>query len=500
MVLVEFEDRIVSDFRPLLHVWNPSTKSPGSNELVTTIYCNLPFELPPTESNGPMFADNTYSAGIPANFVMPGMQVTFENDHKKSTTPVEPLVGMASSAILWNLPFYLFGANDTNSYPFSQIKDESKNKLFIYQQWPVSSLTTANHAMGIVSLDTIVQHVNGYEARKVTNLDEITNNDGFGIMATVLGFLSRIFDANGDGSQNKVIWSPLMSINKHGEYGTVDGGLGGGRRATGDISNGLIIHEVGHAQGLPHAGEAFNNGAFPYVRGSLNGSVWGFNFDTNEFLSIYIPSNSSDYDDCKDDGNIMRDDRCVRQDPMQGGSGDQAKGYPYTMFSDFNAGKIQQFYEGAPIWVPETQSYIKWDDVNLVNVPYPIVNTSYGLYVDGQPQSSHRPTDEKQLSPINTGDIDWYCKQSGCDFTLRVTYKDGSKYIKLLQVGVRKWFDQNGEVDPDCLDPKDNDSTFTIIENIPADLQVTLVELLWTPYGFRTILASDAKVLVSQSF
>ncbi|GAM27447.1 hypothetical protein SAMD00019534_106230 [Acytostelium subglobosum LB1] len=557
LVLVEFEDVIEPTYRPRLQVWLPTANNQSIVELATTIDMNLPIELPPTESNGTMYgANNTYSVRLPAKYVLPRMQVTFKNNHHNSTEPVAPIVGFSSSAFLYVLPFYLFGADDNNSVPFDRVKVERPAVVpFIYQQWPVSKLSVVNHGLGKMVFKTLVQHETGYDARVLEDKDEIVLHDGFKLMGIVLNIISGIFAANGDAGQNKLIWSPLMALNNQSKFSDAGGGLGGGKRGTGSVSDGVMIHEIGHAQGLPHAGEWYDNGGYPYVNGSLIGSAWGFNMDTNEFLTNLIPTNSSGYKNCNT-SKVMLNNKCVKQDPMQSGSGTQAKGYPYAMFADFNVGKIQNFFEGDTVvtkdgahsisalktFVPETKSYIQWDSIDLKNVPFNITNSTNGMngmdagmpviydvpvytvfiqYINA-PTSACKdcsiiyplvkwtgnllrhidPTDPAQIAqiPIDKGPLAWYCQGSGCDFTLRVTYTDNSKYVKLLQEGVRKYYDGDGPVNPACLDPKDSASTFLFVENIPANKDARLVELLWTPYGYNTTTQANAKVLVSKSF
>ncbi|GAM27451.1 hypothetical protein SAMD00019534_106270 [Acytostelium subglobosum LB1] len=557
LVLVEFEDVIEPTYRPRLQVWLPTANNQSIYDLATTIDLNLPSELPRTESNGTLFANNTYSVRLPAKYVLPRMQVSFKNNNHNSTELVPVKVGFSSYAILWNIPFYYFGANETNSEKFDDVKSEAKNTAFIYQQWPVSRLTVANHPIGKIEFKTFVQHPKNSDAKIVHNLNEVADGDTFRLMGSTLGILSKILNANGDGDQNKLIWGPIMALNNRTKYSGLGGGLAvlGGKVGTGDVSNGVMIHEIGHSQNLAHAGEAYNDGSYPYVRGSLNGSAWGFNMDTNEFLSNYIPSNSSDYKNCNTSA-IMDNGRCVRQDPMQGGSGDQSKGNPYTMFADFYAARIQRFYEGTTsvtkdgahsisslwTWVPETKSYVQWDSIDLKNVPCVLVNNSNALYefdmgtpalrdvpvytviiqyISGVGSSCTNcnivyplikwtgnllrhidPTDPAQIKQItpNSGALAWFCHVSGCDYTIRVTYKDGSKYVKLLQTGVRDWFSPKGPALPEYFDPKDSSSTMTFLENIPGNQQPSLIELLWTPYGFNSTTPADAQVLVSQSY
>ncbi|GAM27449.1 hypothetical protein SAMD00019534_106250 [Acytostelium subglobosum LB1] len=558
MVLVEFKEKIVSDFRPLLHVWNPSAQNPSSLDLGTTIYCNLPFEMPPTESKGPKFGENLYSARIPAQYITQGFEVTFENDKKNSTVPVAPVVGFASTAILYNLPFYMFGADDTNSVPFSQVKAEkAANVPFIYQQWPVSKLIHANHPMGKIVFNTVIHHIDGADAYKITSLDNIVENDQFKLMGLVLDFIDRIVTANGDSDSNIITWAPLLSLHSNGQYEEVGGGLGGGLKGTGAAqSDGVMIHEVGHAQGLPHAGEAYTDGSYPYAKGSVDGSAWGFNFNTNEFLGLYIPSNSTEYEACKEEDRVIYNGRCIKQDPMQGGAGCQSIGYPYTMYADYSAGRIQSLYEGSTTvvkgahvisgirtYLPDTKSFVQWDSIDQKVVPLKIINESYGIYGMDMGAPSVRnvpvytimiqyinaptssctgcsviyppspkwtgnlvrhidPTDATQLAELNidSGNLRWFCAGSGCDYTMRVTYNDGSKYTKLFQKGVRAFYDMAGAAEPQYTDPKKSASTYLFVENVPGNKPITLVELLWTPMGYASPTPSNAQVLISRSF
>jgi hypothetical protein len=49
--------------------------------------------------------------------------------------------------------------------------------------------------------------------------------------------------------------------------------------------------------------------------------------------------------------------RCVKQDPMQGGAGDQSVVSKFNMFSDYNASVVQRFFEETTSLVNNKKSY-----------------------------------------------------------------------------------------------------------------------------------------------
>jgi hypothetical protein len=118
-----------------------------------------------------------------------------------------------------------------------------------------------------------------------------------------------------------------------------------------------------------------------------------------------VPSNASRYAECATDGFVVGRQfdelgRCIKQDPMQSGAGDQAEGYKYTMFSDFNAAIVQHYiegstelksdgtrnYNGGRVLVDPTSAsgYSRWDSLDSTLVPVTPSTSSGGLYgLDG---------------------------------------------------------------------------------------------------------------------
>ncbi len=515
-----------------------------------------PTELPPTEAGGPALASGLHSAELDAAWIVPGvvLAVTAEGFSASEERPLP--VGVDSDFDMWMLPFYLFGANDQNAPPIAETAaPDAASAAELIAKWPIARVNFAQHPAERVDWPTIVVGPReGQPAMVVHNKDE--QKDGFAVMSAVLGVLGALRGANGEGPTNNQYYAPLMMLDAQGTYQSPGGGLGGGALGTGDhVYAGIFIHEQGHAFGLPHAGGAYDAGEYPYVGGSLLGSVWGYDQGRREFLATFIPPGADHAAECLSDNAHQQDreGRCVKQDPMQSGSGDQAPGYKYTMFSDFNAGQIQRWFEGTTtlgdggvheyaggvIFVDAMSStgYSRWDAIDGARVEVPVETTDKGLYGfdgglpsqrgvpvhaivftisrAGDPETSQiypplsftgnlrrqvDPTVQAELDAIvpNTGDVPWYCHASGCDYTLRVTYADQSARHVLIRGGFRPWFAPMGEPEASTLDPLDGDSFAVFAVNVPGEVAIAKIEVLETPMGWGGV-PLDAKVLLSRN-
>lgn len=298
---------------------------------------------------------------------------------------------------MWTLPFYLFGANDQNSC--DRVDSETRHGEHDRALSEVAHRNGQLHPThcGATRLaHIIVGPRDGHPAMRVNNANE--QLDGFAVMSAVLNVLSAIRDANGEGSTNNQYYAPLLMVDAQGTYYPPGGGRGGSR-GTGDYDYaGIFIHEQGHAFGMPHAGEAYDAGKYPYAGGSLLGSVWGYDASRQDFGNVH-PGGS------RHGGRLPRrpsstkgrsGSLCQTRPDAQSGSGDQAPGYKYTMFSDFNASVIQQYFEGSTtlgdggvheydggtIFVDPSSStgYSRWDTLDIKRVEVPIETTTNGLY------------------------------------------------------------------------------------------------------------------------
>lgn len=534
---------------------NPVLEARLGDATLGTVPLASPTQLPPTEASGPALATNLYSATIPAEWVQPGLVLRVSADHYSPGAAHPLIIGADSEFDMWTLPFYLFGATDANAPPIAvTAKPDEMSATELYQKWAIGRVNFLQHPAGRVDWPAIIVGPRDSKpAMQVNNADE--QNDGFAVMSAVLSTLSALRRANGEASTNNQYYAPLMMLDAQGVYHSPGGGLGGGSVGTGDHDYaGIFIHEQGHAFGMPHAGESFDKGEFPYPGGSLLGSVWGFDAARTEFLAPFIPPTADTAADCQNDPARQKDGegRCVKQDPMQSGSGDQDPSYKYTLFSDFNAGVIQRYfegkttlgeggvheYDGGTLFVDPASStgYSRWDSIDHQRVEVPLETTDKGLYGfdrglpdqrgvpvhaivftmshAGTPSVSQiypplsytgnllrqvDPTSPTQLAEIlpNEGDVPWYCHASGCDYTLRVTYKDGTIAHVLLQGGFRPWFGPMDEPEATTTDPLDGDSFRVFSVNVPGEQPLTKIEVLGTPMGWNG-LPPDAPVLLTR--
>jgi Peptidase M66 len=551
---------------PVLEVFD-GTQSLGEVAL------NSPLTLAPTEANGTPYSTTSYWAKIAKAWVKPGLNVRVRNSSGERSVSKAINVGADTKFTMFTLPFYLFGVNEANA-PFAQtaVPDQATQDEY-FAKHPISDIQMVNHpAQKVVWPYIVVAPRLGSAAQRVTYKEQ--QNESFSVMSAVLKVLRGIREANGDSPLNNQYYAPLiMGLQTAGQYGSPGGGLGGSDVGTGDYSySGIFIHEAGHAFGMPHANDGYVAGNFPYVGGSLKESSWGYDQVRNEFLSTLIPSTASTYKTCASTSFPMgrqfdSNNRCIKQDPMQSGAGDQAAGSKYTMFSDFNASVVQNYFEGTASVVGgkrvysggkftldsnSTTGYSRWDSIDNRFVSVDTATVSGGLYglnnglpiqrnvpvhtilmtaslssiveltdstkldyadmvsyepnlTQIYPPLSYRgnlrqmidPTNAQQLASIqpDKGENYWYCKNAGCDYTLRVTFADNTVSHTVLQVGFRGWFDS--KISSDALNPLSELSFRTWAVNIPGDKPMKLIELLETPEVYKGLPAKP-KVLVSR--
>lgn len=544
---------------PVANAVNPRIEGLREGVSLGTVALAAPGQLPPTESSGPAYANDLYSATLPANWLATGLQLRARADNYTPGSTRSPLIGADMPMTLRVLPFYLFGANDSNAPPQSVTRSPDAPTIAeMKAKWPVAQLTVANHPAQRVSWPTLVippdSRGDGEPAYIVTNNDE--RRGTFHILSTVRGILSGMMDANGERPFPMQYYAPVLVLNAAGNHTGAGGGIGGGDLGTGDhLYSGIFIHEQGHAFGIPHQGDAFDDGEYPYEWGSLEGSLWGYDPDRREFLAPFVPSNASRFAGCETDTFDGRPraldalNRCVKQDPMQSGSGDQATGYRFGTFSDYSTAMMQRDLEGVTTLgsggVHEygggnvvrdtafTGGYKRWDSIDRAwvnaddsteeggifglnkNLPiqrdvavYSIVITySYACtpslllscpmsqiyppisYI-GNLIRTIDPTDAAQRASIvpNTSENYWYCRNGGCDYTVRVTYAGGAQRHVLINDGFRPFFNEVDEAPPaSASEPTDGNSFRTWVLNVPNLGAITRIELLDTPQAWNGI-------------
>lgn len=332
---------------PVIEGWVSGTR-------LGEVALNAPNLLPPTEAGGAAYASERYSANIPGDWMQPGLQLRVKASNYQPSSLRNVNVGADMPVTVRILPFYLFGADNADR-PYAQTaKPDAETVNEMFEKWPVAALMVDTHPAQRVNWPRLVIGPSGSAPAYVMDSAE-DQQVSFQLLSAVLGTINRLMSANGDSAQAFQYYAPVIQQNAAGEFRNTGGGLGtiGGDTGAGDDTyRGIFIHEQGHAMGMPHAGEAFDDGEYPYEWGSLNGSAWGWDATRREFLAPFVPTTADRFSECGTDTfdnhprAIDTQNRCTKQDPMQSGSGDQAEGYRFATFADYHSGMMQRHFEG----------------------------------------------------------------------------------------------------------------------------------------------------------
>ena len=528
---------------PVPNPGNPRIEGIVGGVVIGSLPLLPPSSLPPTEAGGVAYSAVAYSAMLPPSWMVPGLHLRARADTYAPGAWHAVRISADSKMGMRILPFYLFGATPANSFPLATTGIPPADVATeLFAKWPMSELQIQNHPMKAVVWPEIVSGPNGTSPGYVIhNMNEQQN--GFAVMGAVHSLSGMIRAASGESSGAWQYYAPLIMFTANGAYGHPGGGLGGGGVGVGDHSYTYIFeHEQGHAFGLPHVGDWYNSGGYPYPGGSLLGSNWGFDSLRREFQPSFMPPTSAWYPVCRQNNNRQIDEqgRCVKQDPMQAGQGDGASTYRFSIFSDFSAAVIQRWLEGTTTVAADGThqysgggihydpafpgQYKRWDAVDARWVNFSPDTTTLGLYGLRQglplvrnvpvhtvalafsyadpsltriyPPISYSggnlleyidPTDPLQRAAISPsgGQHQWFCQDSGCDYTLRATYTNGTTRHILLQSGFRPWFGASQPVLASASDPLAGHGFRRWVVNFPGSVALHKVELLETPMAWQ---------------
>lgn len=514
---------------------------------------DAPSLLPPTEAGGPAYASDRFSATVPAAWMQPGLQLRVRAQNYLASAPRTVNVGADMSVTLRILPFYLFGA-DNNTRPYAQTaQPDAATVDEVFAKWPVAQLSVVPHPAVRIEWPALVIAPSGSAPAYVMTTAE-DQQSGFQVLRSTLGILQGLLEANGESPQAVQYYGPVIQRDMVGNYRSPGGGVGalGGDTGVGDDAyRGVFIHEQGHAMGLPHVGEAYDDGKYPYFWGSLNGSAWGYDSMRSEFLAPPIPVTASTHDGCDSDrfgGNARAIDsanRCIKQDPMQSGSGDQHPDYRFATFSDYSTAMMQRhmetrytvadssFVDGYKRWDLEQRRWSAYTPATTDNAQYgfnggfpvqrdvPVYAIALTISHVGTPGATQiyppipytgnlvrtiDPTDPTQRAevrfykaPFNgNGAGRWFCSNSGCDYTLRVRYANGVTRHVMLQGAFRAFDDAGGAFRPNAGNANLRDSFKSYVVNVPNDAAILDIELLDTPMAWDSGLPSQPGVLASR--
>ena len=446
--------------------------------------------------------EDSFTAIIPREWVQPGLKLMLELRERKGAGKGVLLdrkvsaalpVGAPTRLIMTMFDFHFFGGAKGADYPKGWL-EELGSKL------PVAELELRR--VRNISLDKLVMPPRADGPAVLCGSREEyqkkTGNRFDGEQDVAGRWNGALKQAAGAG------WGGTRRLYYSNIYGVHSGGTGGGLSGRGNgTSVGILLHELGHAFGLPHwAGKA----QYPYI-GDMHGisspggsdfphagPVWAFDLVKRQFISA--TQNGS-----------------YKKDPMQGGGAGDRNPYLLKHFSDYSVSRIRGCLEGTQVvWDERAGCYMAWDqgtgsysitarrrgsptvpiehDIEVIsllvsaslvtreaNIVYPPI----GPYTAGRLVSLDASSAEGHSRARSSG-----YDESNCNVCLRVT--QGGK--------VKTYLLKDGLSPKD--DPKAWNSLCIVAVNLPArDGEVTQADLLYTPGVLRRGVSKDSKILYS---
>lgn len=323
-------------------------------------------------NNKLLYAENTWSLKIPANWIQPGFKMQFSHGELSGElTGVK--VGAPSELLLHTIDIGMLTAPRDE---FNFATDPTAHREY-FQTLPVRRMTVSQY-------ETIyLSEVMLADGTLLNDFDPSTGDWHSGTMRQRIGkelISIGINNANyginssaGEGeSSHPYLASQLTAHNSRGNYQNgiiTHGGSGGGGVVTLDSSLGNeFSHEVGHNFGIGHYPGGFN-GSIHRQADAIN-STWGWDSDLNKFIpNMY--SKITDESAC-------RNGEC--QAPFEGrkyGSDAMAGGKPmssanrFTLYTPYTAAHIQQNLESKAVFSSDSATGFRlWDTETQTMEPY----------------------------------------------------------------------------------------------------------------------------------
>ena len=511
-----------------------------------------PEQLPATEGGDKPYATTAWSAVLPANWVAPGLSVRVVDGERALTALVPVSVAPKVDVTLQMLPFVLFGASKDVS-GIMNMSDQQRAQASAGM--PFSKTHVVEHPIGAFESNyVIIPPVEGLEAYKVSSADSLRSTKyALNHMADIA---QVIHAAAGDRWLNRVTYASITMLNSKKEkiwLGSGGVSLPGTGSAASDPTFGYLWHEGGHAMSLGHSGEESSSSPplYAYAAGSLKGSVWGFDQVNNYFRSTLTTPNSL-HATCDGDKAVLwgatfqkdSNGRCYRFDPMQSADDQMGPNAEFPLFSDFNSSRMLQWalnrthmndegnglkrLDASGNWTsftPVTEYAAQFGllgqfpaiiskQLDFIYITHSLAGTKdisqfyKPVRHTGNATAQIDPLDNISLQKINPDQVngkwmeyDRFCKETGCDFTLKATYQDSTTAYRILRGSSRQSWEPRKWKD-DYLNAKSKDSFLQWAVNLPipaSGAKLQKLELLETPTVWAMSPAAIAKAPVAAS-
>ncbi|MEG2564945.1 MAG: M66 family metalloprotease [Acinetobacter sp.] len=324
------------------------------------------------ENNRIAYAPNTWSAELPAGWILPGLSLSFKQG-KLSGKLSDIKVGAPGELLIHTIDI---GMLTMPRDRFDFAKDKEAHREY-FQTIPASRMIVNRYA------PLYLQEVMLPNGTLLTDFDPGTGGWHSGTMRQRIGkeLISHGIDnanyginstaGEGEGS-HPYVTAQLAAHNSRGNYSNgvqVHGGSGGGGIVTLDSSLGNeFSHEVGHNYGLGHYVDGFS-GSVHRSADNIN-STWGWDSDKYTFIPNFFPSRTNENSCLNGECQAPFDGHQFGFDAMAGGR-PFSSANRFTLYTPNSAAIIQRFFENKAVFDSRSSTgFSKWNAETEKMEPY----------------------------------------------------------------------------------------------------------------------------------
>jgi hypothetical protein len=324
------------------------------------------------DNNGLIYADDTWSGVLPAEWIVPGLRLRIEQG-PQSGELTDLKVGAPTELLIHTIDVGML-APPRGKFEFA--KDPEAHREY-FQTAPVSRLIVSQYA------PLFLPEVRLPDGTLLTEQDPSKGDWHNGTMRQRIGkelISLGIDNANygihstaGEGESSHPYLAAQLaahcSVGKYSNGLVVHGGSGGGGIVTlDDTLHNEFSHEVGHNYGLGHYVGGFD-GSVHRPADQIN-STWGWDADKNRLIPNLAPIRSGK-DACVE-GQCQKpfDGRTFGFDAMAGGA--PFSGFiRFTLYTPHTATIIQRFLESKAVFDAQSPTgFRKWNESTGKMEPY----------------------------------------------------------------------------------------------------------------------------------